>query len=420
MSSARAAQPPGHVDLDHRVDEALRVVLRPGQQIVIGQGVGAPTHLVAALGRHTDLLAGSTLLVGLLPVELPELPDTTVETFYPAGRLAAQVAAGGRVRYVRRSLFELSEDLRTGARPVDVVLAQAGRPRAGRRSLGSTVDLVAPALDGCAGAVLETGDHVSWSGPRSTVADRPQFHPVEVPAPDPGPVPVRPEPPDALVRLAATVLPWIPDGATLELGIGRWAAGLTAALTARRGLRIHTGALDEWVDELVRARALAPGPVVATDAGGAPDLLTRLARGPGVDLAPAHRTHALPTLRALPRFRAVNSVFEVDLAGRANAEHAPDGRRRGIAGLRDFARGAAANPDGLAVLALPAGAGRSRIVSRLPDDRVSLDTGETDVVVTEYGSAYLRGASPGERRERLLAVADPRHRADLACGPPVG
>jgi acyl-CoA hydrolase len=140
-------------------------------------------------------------------------------------------------------------------------------------------------------------------------------------------------------------------------------------------------------------------PPVATAAMGSRALYDRLPA-----LAPADETHAPETLARLEGFRAINAVLGVDLQGRATSEVA-GARRGGIGGLPDFARAAHRHPDGLSIIAVRA----DRIVERV--ERVSLEA--IDVVVTEHGSADLRGRDPAERARALIAIAAPERRPAL-------
>jgi acyl-CoA hydrolase len=124
-------------------------------------------------------------------------------------------------------------------------------------------------------------------------------------------------------------------------------------------------------------------------------------------------------LAALGSLHAINSAVEVDLTGQTNGESA-GGRYVGLVGGQGaFARAALMSPRGRSIVALPATARDgtvSRIVARLGDGIVSTARADADLVVTEHGVADLRGATLPERRARLLAIADPRHQADLEAG----
>ena len=130
---------------------------------------------------------------------------------------------------------------------------------------------------------------------------------------------------------------------------------------------------------------------------------------------PVHYTHALPTLAGLHNLVAVNSAIEVDLTGQAGSEIA--GRRYlgTIGGQVDFVRGALAAPGGRSMICLPsrAGSGQPRIVARLSSAVATVGRAEADLVVTEWGSAALRGLPVRERARRMIALAHPDDREAL-------
>lgn len=402
------------------LDATLNAVLRPGQRIVLAQGLGMPEDIVTALPRHLDQLRGSRLMVGMLPEDFPPLPGVHLETFFPAGPLGTADrldAADGE--YLRLSLFELATAIRVGTLPVDVALAQAAPPREDGCSLGITLDFVHAAVACSEHAVLETVADMPHTGTAGTVELKAGVHLVSstrrVRKTPPGPT-------DSADReFGARVASWIPDGATVELGMGRWVQDVVPLLYERRGLRLHTGLLGNWTRELYERGAIAAGePSLATSAAGSAEFYRWLDDSQVASLAPADITHDPCRLAGLKDFRAVNSVLEVDLTGAANSERGHDGRLGGLGGLPDFAAGAVAGASGLSVLALRARSGRrSRIVARLPDVHRSLEPDRIDVVVTEYGSADLRGLGPYERAQALIEVAAPEARRELAAAVPL-
>src|SRR5262249_26832756 len=141
-------------------------------------------------------------------------------------------------KYTRGSLYEIAHAFRTGERPVDLVLAQASLPFAGRFSLGVTVDYVHAAAERARVVLVEAGAGVPWTGSFSTIEHE-------------NLIAVHSEPgrPRTLARtstdrdraIAEHVAPWIPNAATLQLGMASWIDPLVALLKSRRGLRIHSG-----------------------------------------------------------------------------------------------------------------------------------------------------------------------------------
>ena len=224
--------------------------------------------------------------------------------------------------------------------------------------------------------------------------------------------------PDDAVSQAVgeSVARFIPDGATIQTGLGKIPTAALRALTGRRSLKIHSGLIPEAVVDLEDSGALAPGvSVTGGVAIGSRRLYDRVG-GPAYRFEPVSYTHSERVLAGIDHFVTLNSAMEVDLFGQSYAEAGPSGLMSGAGGASDFARGARAG-GGLRIVALPASANRgavSRIVA--PGEGagpVSLSRMETDVVITEHGAADLRRLDHDERAHALIAIAPPAHRERL-------
>lgn len=394
--------------------EALRSVLEPGQTIVIGQGYGTPRSLVAALASHVDKLRGSRLVLGWVLGDFPHLPGVRIETFFPSGPFGTQRGLAERnAGYLPLSLYEFSAAFRDGKIKPDLAFALATPERDGRHSLGVAVDFIHTAVEAAPRVVLEVSSSVPWTGPESTVEAGGKM---VLAASEHGVTVSQPNVMSLDTRIAKQLLQWIPDCACVEFGIGGLLEPVVVSLAGRRrGLKLHSGALGPWVLPLIERGTLdlSERRIVAA-AGGTAEFYAMLNQSKAFGVAPAWQTHDPARLRALPNFRAVNSVLEVDLAGNANCEYGANGRRGGFAGLRDFACAASSMDDGLSILVMSAShRGVSRIIPRIGPHRPTLTGKEVDVVVTEHGSALLRGLDAAGRAAALVAVADPEHRAAL-------
>ena len=213
--------------------------------------------------------------------------------------------------------------------------------------------------------------------------------------------------------IAARIAGLIPEGATVQTGLGRIGVATLSALADRRGLRLHSGMVTDPLIDLLDHDAVDA--VTTGVALGSPALPARVADDPRVSFRPVGDTHGIATLAAIPRFVAVNSAISVDLFGQVNAEWV-DGRQvSGAGGLIDFMRGAWASEGGVPIIALPAatrGDAVSRVVPRLPDPP-SIGRADPVVVATEHGTADLRGLSIEARAQALIAIAAPCHRDRL-------
>jgi acyl-CoA hydrolase len=207
----------------------------------------------------------------------------------------------------------------------------------------------------------------------------------------------------------------IPQGASVQFGVGKAGIAALAALEGMKGLRIHSGMVTDPLLPVLDSGALTE--VVTGLAAGSRALYERCGSDSRIRFEPSGHTHDIRVLAEIPRLVAVNSAIEIDLFGQANAEF-QDGRQiSGVGGLTDFLRGARLSKGGLPILALPASARRgeiSRIVPRLPPTAVSVPRADVGLVITEHGVADLRGLSLDGRAEALIGVADPAHRDGLA------
>lgn len=215
--------------------------------------------------------------------------------------------------------------------------------------------------------------------------------------------------------IGAQVADLVPDGATLQTGLGKIPDAVLRALGGHRNLRLHTGLAGDGALALVRSGAMAEGDSALVGAAiGSPELYAGLS-DPHFQFRPVTVTHDLAALAAIDHLVTINSAMEVDLFGQVHAEASSRGFQSGPGGASDFARGARASDGGLRIIAVPSTAGQtSRIVGpgagRGP---VSLSRFDVDVVVTEHGTADLRVASYDQRAKALIAIAAPEHRETL-------
>jgi acyl-CoA hydrolase len=218
----------------------------------------------------------------------------------------------------------------------------------------------------------------------------------------------------------------VPDGATLQLGIGAIPAATALALTNKRDLGIHTEMFTDSVVDLVEAGVINGsrkernrGKIVTAFMLGTSRLYRFAHDNPMVEMRPVNFTNDTHVIRSFTRMVAINSAIEVDLTGQVVADSI--GRRfySGVGGQMDFIRGAALAPEGRAIIALPATAagGRvSRIVPAIQEGAGVVTTrAHVRTVVTEWGVADLFGKSVRERARALIGIAHPDFRAELTA-----
>ena len=223
--------------------------------------------------------------------------------------------------------------------------------------------------------------------------------------------------------IATHVAPLIPDGATLQVGVGGTPDAVLAALRGHRDIGIHSGLVSDAMVDLVEAgvitnarKEIDAGITIAGVVFGTERVFRWADRNPSLHMKPVSYTHGPGVLSAFGSFFGVNSAIEVDLTGQINAEMVA-GRHVGlIGGQGAYARAGISSAEGRSIIALPStarGGEVSRIVARLGDGIVTTARGDADVFVTEHGVADLRGQPISERARRLVAIAHPDHREAL-------
>jgi acyl-CoA hydrolase len=222
-----------------------------------------------------------------------------------------------------------------------------------------------------------------------------------------------------LGTIARHIAEAIPDGATLQFGLGKAQRAMLEALTDHRDLAIHSGMVSDPVLQLQKAGALRQTRDAITTGTllGSEQLYRDLPASGQLRLAPTSYTHHPGTLCNIHNFCSVNSALAVDLLGQINADIAEGAQVSGCGGLGDFMRGARLSPDGQSFIALPAtaaGGTVSRIQLSLDVPPVSIARGDIDCVVTEYGIARLRHLDVEERAHALIAIAAPAFRDALS------
>ena len=304
-----------------------------------------------------------------------------------------------------------------------VLAAASPMDRHGYFSLGTNCDYVAPFI-GIAPFFLEVNARMPRTFGRNqihvsqvigwTEADRPL---VEVP-------PSRPSEID--VRIAAYVAERIPNGATIQAGIGSIPSALLGSLADHHDLGVHTELLSDALVHLIEngvvtgaRKRLAPGKVVTTFALGSQQLYDFLDENSAVEFLPVDHVNDPRVIAQEDCFVSINATTEVDLVGQCASETVGGRYWSSSGGQADFARGAMYSPHGVAFVVLPSTAASgevSRIRSTLtPGSMVTTLKNTVDHIVTEYGVAEMRGRSISQRAAALIGIAHPRFRDDLVA-----
>lgn len=377
----------------------LASVVRPGDGIVVGQACAEPQALMEALIAQRARLPGCGVFLGSGYSGLlkPEHADhLRLSAYCGIGQNRALVDAGA-LEIVPAPYSQIGPLIRSGRIRADVLFVQVSPPNAlGEHSLGLAADYLVPALDVCRSIVAEVNDQVPWTHTERVL--REEDFDLVVHASRPPALPAGRPPGDLERAIATNAVPYVPDGAVLEFGIGALPDAVCALLGRHEALRVHSGTVGDGIVELLERRVVTQ--VDCAMLIGSPRLFEYARDNPRIRLRSSEYTHNPEVLHRLERFVAINSAVEVDFTGQVNGELAKGSYVGAIGGALDFIRAANHSPGGASLMLLPA----ARIVERLSGP-VATPRSEAGIVVTERGAADLRGCTLKERERRLRAIA---------------
>ena len=217
----------------------------------------------------------------------------------------------------------------------------------------------------------------------------------------------------------------IPDGATLQLGVGGIPDAVLPFLLEKNDLGIHSEVIGDGVQVLMEAgvitgkrKVLDTGLVVTAGVFGSASFHRFVNRHPAISLRPVHYTNDPRIICQQKNMISINACVQIDITGQVNSEFMNGQQFSGMGGQVDFVRGAKMSEGGKSIIACSSTAKNGSISKITPflDRGAPVTTARTDVdyVVTEYGIAHLGGHSLRERAKALIQIAHPAFREALA------
>ena len=227
-------------------------------------------------------------------------------------------------------------------------------------------------------------------------------------------------------RIAGHVAGLIPDGATLQTGIGAIPDSVIRLLGDRKHLGVHTELFSDGIIDLVEQgvidgelKTLHPGKIIAGFMIGTQRLYDFVHDNPIIEMHPTEYVNDPFIVAQNDRMVAINSAIEVDLTGQVCADSIGPRIYSGVGGQVDMIYGASRSKGGLPIIALPStavvkGQNLSKIVAMLKHGAGVVTTrNHVHYVVTEFGVAHLYGKTLRQRARALIDIAAPEFRAEL-------
>ncbi|WP_224369105.1 bifunctional acetyl-CoA hydrolase/transferase family protein/GNAT family N-acetyltransferase [Hyalangium versicolor] len=407
-------------------EEAIRSIPL-GRRILIGSGAAEPVSLVKAMvekGAHlADNEVVHLLTLGPAPYVEPEHAERFRHIAFFIGSNVRSAVQEGRADFMPVFLSEIPELIRSRRVRIDVALIQVSPPDAhGYVSLGVSVDIVRSAVESATLIIAEVNPRMPRTHGDSFfhVSRFDRLVPVDAPL-----LEHQAEPLDDVARqIGLHIARLIPDGATLQTGIGKIPDAVMAQLGDHNDLGVHTEMFSDGVMKLVdagvitgRKKTLLPGKVVTSFIMGSRQLYEWAHENPALEMRASDFTNDPGVIARNDRMIAINGALAVDLTGQVASDTLGGHFFSGIGGQVDFIRGSRRSRGGKPIIALPStakGGKVSRIqVSLEPGTGVVTSRGDVHYVVTEYGVADLWGKNIRERALALINIAHPDFRSEL-------
>jgi 4-hydroxybutyrate CoA-transferase len=402
--------------------------IQSGNRLYLHGGAATPHALVDALVARAPEIHDVEIVHmhtdGPAPYVEPEMAGHFRHNALFIGPNVRQAVREGRADYTPIFLSEIPSLFQPGgALPLDVALIQVTPPGPdGMCSLGLSVDCALSAAQNARLVIAQVNHRMPRTHGPGIPADIIDLA-VEVDVDPPTVTAERPGPEARAIGQHVAAL--IPDGATLQMGIGAVPNAVLAALGHHKDLGVHTEMFTDGLLPLLRSgvvngtrKSLHRGKVVTAFSIGTAELYGFLDSNPDIEFHPVDHTNNVHVIASHERMAAINSALSVDLTGQVVADSIGPRFYSGIGGQVDFIRGAARSIGGLPIIALPSTA-KDGAVSRicpelLAGSGVVTTRGDVHWVVTEYGARNLHGRTIRERSKMLIEIAHPEFREELA------
>lgn len=407
--------------------EAVRLI-ESGDHVYIQGSTSIPEVLCEALAQRGHELKNVVVYSGFAvarrpsPLCRPEFKDSfLIDSFFISNAFRNYINEGYGTM-TPRFLGEVPELFRDGTCRVDVALINCSLPDSeGNVSYGVSADLATAAVECADRVIAQINPRVPFT-PGDAVINLSQLSAavevdeplVEVPTATPT---------EAEIRIGNSIAELIPDGATMQIGVGGIPNAVIRALMDHKHLGLHTEAMTDGVLPLLEkgvidnsCKKVMPGKSVASLALGSQALYDYLDHNDDIVFKDVAWTNNPFTIAQNPKVMSINSCLEIDLTGQVCADSIGTKMFSGVGGQHDFVYGSSRSEGGLSFLAIlsTTNKGVNKIKPVLtPGAGVVTTRFQTNYIVTENGIVNLRGKNLAERAKLMISVAAPQFREEL-------
>jgi 4-hydroxybutyrate CoA-transferase len=410
-------------------DQAVQAICSHHRVFMTGN-CSVPKELLGALVRRApeldDVEIVQVLTIGPAEYVAPEMEGhIRVNSLFISANVR-QAVNQGRADFTPILLSQIPQALRDPSllRP-DVAMIHCSPPdEHGFCTFGVEVGLTKPAAEAAKIVLAEVNDRMPRSlGDCFVHVSRlthiiPVSYPVvEVPMGEPG---------ELQRKIASHIAALIPDGATMQMGIGEIPDAVLLYLHDKRDLGVHTELFSDGIIDLIdggvvtnAAKTIHRGKVISGFAIGSQRLYDYMDNNPIFEFHPQDYVNDPFVIAQNVKQVAINSALEIDLTGQVCADSMGTVFFSGVGGQLDFIYGASRSPGGVPIIALPATAKDGEISRIVPTLKLGAGVVTTrnhvHYVVTEYGVADLFAKTIRQRVQALINVAAPQFRDELTA-----
>ena len=400
--------------------------VKSGQRVFLHQGCAIPETLLNALSRRASELCDVEIVhlatAGNACHTHPECQGHFRHNAFFIASNTRRAVREGLADYIPIFIREIEQLFENGAMPLDVALLQCTPPDAhGYMSLGPSIDIALTAARCARHVIVQVNDQMPRTMGNTFIHVTEPHAIIETSHPLPEfPCGVVTDVHRAIARHIATM---VPDGATLQAGIGAIPDAVFACLENHKDLGLHTEMVSDGLLELIttgvitnRRKKVHPNKSLLSFVLGTKPLFDFIHNNPLFEFQTISYVNNPFLIGQNDRMVAINAALEVDLSGQVCSDSMGSMPYSGVGGQVDFIRGAALSKGGVPIIALPSTAKNgtvSRIVPVLKPAQVSSPRGPMSLGGHRFGAVNPHGKNPRQRAEGLISIAHPDFQDEL-------
>jgi 4-hydroxybutyrate CoA-transferase len=414
---------------EHRTltpDQAAALI-QSGQRVFMTGNCSTPQAFLKALFDRYQTLHNVEIVqllgMGIQDYVTPEIAEhIRINSMFISPNVR-QAVNQGLADFTPIFLSEIPRLFREGRLVLDVAVIHVSLPDArGYCSYGVEVGVTKSAAESAGIVIAEVNPNM----PRTLGDSFIHINQIDYLVPVDYPLPEHPPKPSSGIHdeIARHIAEIVPDGATLQLGIGGIPDAVLGRLKDHRNLGIHSELFSDGVMDMIEAgiitngmKSIHPGKAIAGFVLGTRKLYDYIDDNPIFELHPTEYVNDPFIIAQNYKMTSINSALEIDITGQVCADSMGASFYSGAGGQLDFVRGAVRSNGGMTIIALPSTAKNgtvSRITPQLKQGAGVVTTRyDVHYVATEYGIVDLWGRSIAERVQALVSIAHPNFREGL-------